>query len=50
MLVGAPIVYSIALLKNNSNPKTTRAFMEYILGQKGHSLMTGLGTIPLASR
>ena len=38
-LKGAPIVYSISLLKETSHPAASQAFLDFMLGSEGRSLM-----------
>jgi len=44
---GAPIVYSLALLKNAPNPKTAQGFIDFVLGPNGQAIMARLGMTPL---
>jgi molybdate/tungstate transport system substrate-binding protein len=45
---GEPIIYSTALLKDAPNPKVARAFIDFLLGPQGQSLMIESGMTPLA--
>lgn len=46
-VAGAPIVYSIAPLKNAQNPKTAQAFVDYLLRSGGRDIMAQLGMTPI---
>ena len=48
MIKGAPVVYSVASLKNASNPAAAKAFIDFIIGSGGRSLMVDLGMTPLS--
>jgi molybdate/tungstate transport system substrate-binding protein len=46
-VVGAPIVYSIAPLKQAPNPKAAQAFIDYLLRSGGRELIAQAGMTPI---
>lgn len=48
-IVGEPIIYSIGVLKDSPNREAAQAFLDFLLGAEGKSIMKNLGMTPVGA-